>query len=382
MLIGFEASALQGCKSGVGYYTENMMSSMMKVAPEHSYVLFANRDIRLTWQQLGTEKVYDRHFFPVRAVWMQAALPVALKAVSPDICHFTNYLAPLICHCPYVVTIYDMTVFVTPRYHNLKKLVLDRTLIPGVARRANAIITVSNSARHDILRYLHVPASKVHVIMGGVSPCFRPVTDRATLEAVAVQYGLRRPFFLYVGTIEPRKNLCRLVQAFGKVRGAGLPHQLVIVGQTGWHFNPVFEEVRRLGLTNDVIFTGYVPLEHLPALYSMAEVMAFPSLYEGFGLPVLEAMACGTPVLTSRSSSLVEVAGDAALLVDPLSVDEIAAGLCYLHQHPDHADELRRRGIRHASRFTWEATARATLNVYHRVTSTRAVGPARRHKGA
>jgi glycosyltransferase involved in cell wall biosynthesis len=373
MLIGFEASALHGHKSGVGYYTENMMSSVMKAAPEHRYVLFSNRDIRPDWRQLGSEVVYDRRFFPVRAVWMQAALPMALRDVSPDVCHFTNYLAPLACHCPYVVTIYDMTVFVTPKYHNLKKLVLDRTLIPRVARRADAIITVSNSARNDILRYLKVSNDKVHVITGGVSSDFRPVTDTDKLNEVTARYQLRLPFFLYVGTIEPRKNLCRLVQAFANLKQRGLPHKLVIVGQTGWHFAPVFEEVKRLGLTSEVVFTGYVPFEDLPALYSLAEVMVFPSLYEGFGLPVLEAMACGTPVITSRSSSLVEVAQDAALLVNPLSVQEIADALHTLHYQPKLREELRQRGLRRAARFTWGATARATLDVYERVTSARGV---------
>jgi glycosyltransferase involved in cell wall biosynthesis len=260
-----------------------------------------------------------------------------------------------------------MTVFITPGYHDFKKLVLDRTLIPRVAKRADAIITVSNSARYDILRHLKVPREKVKVIMGAVSSHFRPIVDPAQLDSVKAKYGLHQPFILYVGTIEPRKNLTRLIQAFADLKKSGLPHKLVIVGQSGWHVGPIFAEVERLGLTKDIIFTGYVPIEDLPALYSLCESMAFPSLYEGFGLPVLEAMACGAAVVTSRSSSLIEVAGDAALLVNPLSVAEIADSLRRLHLDPNLRAELRVQGIVRASHFTWEAAARSTLDLYEKV---------------
>jgi glycosyltransferase involved in cell wall biosynthesis len=386
MLIGLEASSLQGCKSGVGYYTENLLASMMTTAPDNRYVLFSNRDVRAGWRPLGSETVHDGHYFPVRAAWMQAALPVALRKVRPDVCHFTNYLAPLATDCRSVVTIYDMTVFITPRFHRFKKLVLDRTLIPRVARKADAIITVSNSARQDILRYLKVPREKVSVIMGAAAPCFSRVTDKEQLEDVRRRYGLDTPFILYVGTIEPRKNLVRLIQAFARLKRWGLPHKLVIVGQTGWHVGPIHSEVERLGLEKEVIFTGYVPFEDLPSLYSLAESMAFPSLYEGFGLPVLEAMACGAPVVTSRSSSLVEVAGDAALLVDPLSVEEIAEALYRIHMNDELRYELSKRGLKRAALFTWEASARSTLELYERVvrakpTATRLVRSVRASLG-
>ncbi|HUP27245.1 MAG TPA: glycosyltransferase family 1 protein [Chloroflexia bacterium] len=371
MLVGFEASALQGCKSGVGYYTENLLGSIMRTAPEHDYVLFSNRRISDGWKQLGTERLYDRRFFPVRAAWMQAVLPGSLRDVQPDVCHFTNYLAPLACECPQVVTIYDMTVFITPRYHHFKKLILDRTLIPRVARRADAIITVSNSARNDILRYLKVKRDKVKVIPGAVSPFFRPVTDPVQLDEVRARYNLHQPFILYVGTIEPRKNLVRLIQAFANLKRNGSPHKLVIVGQQGWQVAPIFDEVERLGLSNEITFTGYAPIEDLPALYTLCEVMAFPSLYEGFGLPVLEAMACGAPVLTSKTSSLVEVASGAAMLVDPLSVDDISHALCRLHAEPDLRAHLREAGLENAARFSWEATARSTLDIYEHVAVTR-----------
>jgi glycosyltransferase involved in cell wall biosynthesis len=371
MLIGYEASALQGRKSGVGYYTENMLASVMRAAPQHRYMLFSNRDMREGWKQLATETVHSERLFPVRAVWMQAVLPGTLRRVQPDLCHFTNYLAPLAMSCPYIVTVYDMTVFITPRLHRFKKLVLDRTLIPRVARKAGAIITVSNSARKDILRYLKVPREKVRVVMGAASPAFHPITDSTLLESVRARHGLHEPYILYVGTIEPRKNLPRLVQAFANLKKRGLPHKLVIVGQSGWQTEPIYVEIERLGLKPDVIFTGYVPFEDLPAIYTLAEAMAFPSLYEGFGLPVIEAMACGTPVVTSRSSSLIEVAGDAGLLVDPLSVEELEDALHRVLNDPALRADMRHMGLERASNLTWEHTAQATLEVYDKVLASK-----------
>lgn len=367
MLIGLEASALHGCKSGVGYYTENLLSSVMGVAPEHNYILFSNKDMRATWKPLGSEVIYDRHLFRVRTAWMQAMLPRALREVRPDVCHFTNYLAPLASSCPYVVTIHDMTLYVTPRCHSFKKLALDRTLIPHVARRADAIIAVSNSARDDIMRYLHVPREKIKVIPEGISPAFHPITDRAKLDSVRADYGLTAPYFLYVGTIEPRKNLVRLIRAFEMLKQRGLPHKLAIVGQQGWRCEPIFAEVERLNLKKDVVFTGYAPSEDLPSLYSAAEAMAFPSLYEGFGLPVVEAMACGAPVVTSDTSSLAEVADGAALLVNPHSTGQIANALYRIHNDPALRAELRALGLQRAAQFTWERAARATLDVYEGV---------------
>src|SRR5438045_1823186 len=207
MLIGLEASALYGWKSGVGYYTENLLSSVMQISPEHQFILFANKDMRSDWRRLGSETIYGERFFPVRSVWMQAVLPLTIRRVRPQVCHYTNYLAPLLPGCPSVVTFHDMTLFVTPRLHNFKKLVLDRTLIPHVARRADAIITVSNSARDDIVRHLRVPRKKVRVIMNAVSPAFRPITNPAHLAAACQKYRIRDPYILYVGTIEPHTNL-------------------------------------------------------------------------------------------------------------------------------------------------------------------------------
>jgi glycosyltransferase involved in cell wall biosynthesis len=372
MLIGYEASALQGCKSGVGYYAENLLAGMIEVAPQHEYLLFSNREIPNSRARLSQGRIYNGRYFPVRMAWMQGVLPGTLRQVRPDLCHFPNYLAPVATSCPYVVTIHDMTLFITPRLHRWKKLLLDRTLIPLVARKAEAIVTVSKSARDDIVRLLKVPGGKVHVVMNAVSPAFRRVEDPARIEEVRARYHLQVPYILYVGNIEPRKNLARLIDAFARLKKNGLPHKLVMVGQPGWHCEPIYAEVERQGLESEVLFTGYVPFEDLPALYSGATAMAFPSIYEGFGLPVLEAMACGTPVVTSSSSGLAEVADGAAILVDPLSLDEIASALQRVCTQPSLANELSSLGLARAKEFTWQHAARTTLEVYDRVLARRA----------
>ncbi|MCW5848733.1 MAG: glycosyltransferase family 4 protein [Anaerolineae bacterium] len=361
--IGFDATTLRGAKSGVGYYTSHLLTHLLQEDEEHDYLLLSNRPIEGV---TGGYPLAARYQWPNRTLWMHTVLPLALRVEQPALCHFTNSVAPLPTATPFVVTIHDMTLSLFPRLHPLRKHLVARPFIPLVARQAAAIITVSHSAKADIVRLLHVPAAKVHVIYEAASPCFRPLpADVAT--AVRDKYGLAPRVILYVGTIEPRKNLVRLIEAFGGLRAAGLPHQLVLVGQLGWDYKPIFQRLEQLSLGGAVRYLGYVPSGDLPALYNLAEVFAFPSLYEGFGLPVIEAMACGTPVVTTDASSLAEIAGDAALTVDPLSVSELADALAAGVSEPALNARLRQRGLARARAFSWQATAQQTLAVYRQV---------------
>ena len=194
-------------------------------------------------------------------------------------------------------------------------------------RAASSIVTVSHSARRDLLRLHGIDADRVSVVHEAAAPRFQPISDRARLDAARRRYELPPRFVLYVGTIEPRKNLPRLMQAFAAARAQGMPHELVCVGPYGWSSRDLTGVVERLGIRRVVHFTGYVAGEDLPALYNLGEVFAFPSVYEGFGLPVVEAMACGTPVMTSNTSSLDEIASGAAETVDPYDIDALAAAL-------------------------------------------------------
>ena len=223
-------------------------------------------------------------------------------------------------------------------------------------------------ARQDILRITGIPADKVHVIAEAAAPAFLPIDDHNKLSTVRKRYGLPERFVLFVGTIEPRKNLPRLIQAYGKLRAAGgLPHKLVCVGPYGWGYQAVRRMVEDLGLQDDVLLTGYVPFQDLAAIYNLSEIFVFPSLYEGFGLPVLEAMACGIPVITAANSSLTEVAGECAELVDPGKIDSIAEALHRLAAQPERRKELSALGLSRIGRFSWKRAARATLGVYRKV---------------
>ena len=292
---------------------------------------------------------------------MQTVLPYKLLHDSVDVCHFTNSVAPLCTGCPTVLTIHDMTLWLYPGYHYRKRLLTMRPLIPVAARRARAIIAVSESVKADIVRILGVPADKVHVVYSAPSDQFRRLPPDAT-TAVRRKYALPEQFVLYVGTIEPRKNLVRLLEAFASLPNR--PPALVIAGARGWKDQQVFAAVERLGLQHSVHYLGYVPQEELIVLYNLARVLAFPSLYEGCGLPVLEAMACGTPVVTSRRGGLVEMAGDAAEFVDPTSVQSIANGLQRVLTDPYRQADLRENGYAQVRRFSWRATAARTWQIY------------------
>jgi glycosyltransferase involved in cell wall biosynthesis len=204
------------------------------------------------------------------------------------------------------------------------------------------------------------------VVPEAASPAFRPIADRARLEDVRARYRMPQQFLLYVGTIEPRKNLSRLMAAFADARRRGIPHHLVCAGPYGWSSRGLAGRIAQLGVADAVHFTGYVPFEHLPAIYNLAEFFAFPSLYEGFGLPVVEAMACGVPVLTSNTSSLGEVAGDAAETIDPASTDAVADAIVRLATSGDRRRDLAERGLARSRSFSWTQTARDMLAVYRR----------------
>ncbi|CAG0932866.1 mannosyl-N-acetyl-alpha-D-glucosaminyl-diphospho-ditrans,octacis-undecaprenol 3-alpha-mannosyltransferase / alpha-1,3-rhamnosyltransferase [Thermoflexales bacterium] len=365
-LIGFDATPLQIARhSGVGNYTAQLLTALVDRADARQYVLLANRTLNgetpcRTLGQVGRR-------FPNRSAWMQWTLPRDLAVVQPDVCHFTNYLAPLRAPCPLVITLHDMSLFVHTRLHPLKSQLFVRPLIPVVARRAAAIITVSQHAKQEIVTGLKISPKKVHVIYEAAAPQYRVITDAAELDRVRSRYELTRPFVLYVGTIEPRKNLARLVAAFAQARRQCPDLELVLVGQLGWKYTAILKAIEDLNLGHAVRRLGYVPNADLPALYTLARLLAFPSVYEGFGLPVVEAMACGTPVLTSNNSSLAEIASGASYLIDPLAVVDIAHGLVCLATDDVRQANLRAAGLARAAEFSWQRAAAETVRVYDSV---------------
>jgi glycosyltransferase involved in cell wall biosynthesis len=365
-LIGFDATPLQiALHSGVGNYTAELLNALIDRDDERRYALLANRTLNGAAPRGSLGQIGRR--FPNRSAWMQLMLPRDLARLRPDVCHFTNSIAPLHAPCPIVITLHDMSLFVHARLHPLKSRLAVRPIIPAVTRRAAAIITVSQHARREIVSGLHVPPEKVHVIYEAAAPQYHVITDAAELDRVRQRYSLQKPFVLYVGTIEPRKNLTRLVLAFAQAHRQNPEFELILVGQLGWQYGPLLKTIEDLQLGSAVRRLGYIPDEDLPALYNLACVLAFPSLYEGFGLPVVEAMACGTPVLTSNGSSLAEIAAGAGCLIDPRDEQAIADGLLRLSLDDDWHSELRASGLARAAEFSWQRAAEETVRVYDAV---------------
>jgi glycosyltransferase involved in cell wall biosynthesis len=238
-------------------------------------------------------------------------------------------------------------------------------MMPRFLARADKIICVSESTRRDALHFYALPPETVVVIPEGVEPHFQAITDPAQLDVIRAKYKLPIRFILYVSTIEPRKNLITLLEAYAVLRRSLPEVGLVIAGGKGWLYEGFFDRLRTLGLEPQVTLTGFVPEADLPALLSCAEVFAYPSVFEGFGLPPLEAMACGVPVVASNASSIPEVVGEAGLLIEPKDVAAWIEALSGVLLNPALRDDLRTRGLKRAARFTWEAAARQTLAVYH-----------------
>ncbi len=299
---------------------------------------------------------------PVRLAWIY---PRLLRRDGAALLHL-QYVAPPVAPCPIVLSVHDVSHRIYPRFFSAKARLVVIPLTGLSLRRAAHIVAPSECTRRDLTRFYRVPPARVSVVPLAAGGQYRP-QPRAEIERVRHAYGLPESYVLSIGSLGPRKNLVRLVEAFGAVADAAPEMALVIAGSPTPHGVLLEQTARRLGLGGRVRFLGYVAERDLPALYAGATVFCYPSLYEGFGLPPLEALACGTPVITANTSSLPEVVGDAGVTVDPRSVPALAAALSGLLQDSARREEYRGRGLRRATAFSWERTAALTRAVYDRV---------------
>lgn len=283
-----------------------------------------------------------------------------------DIYFGTNFFGSFHHSFKTVITIHDLTYVRFPEAVNPIMMRDLPQMLPEHAQRAHAIVADSESAKRDIVEILGVPSEKVHVILPGVSEIFRPVIDRLFLSEVRARYRLPDKFILFVGTIEPRKNLPLLISAFDRLcADSGFNHGLVVAGGKGWRDRESNRAVESSPNRERIVMTGFVSDEDLPAIYSLADVFILPSLYEGFGLPVLEAMACGTPVVATNVSSLPEAVGNAGLLVDPGDPDPLAAAIRHLTTDEEMRQRYRLAGFAHARKFSWNTAAKKAIAVFN-----------------
>jgi glycosyltransferase involved in cell wall biosynthesis len=309
-------------------------------------------------------------------LWHRARLPVPIQAfVGPvDLYHATNFmLPPLLPGTRSLLTVHDLSFARVPETANASLMALLNRVVPASVRRATHIAADSEATRQDLISLYGTPPKKVTVIYSGVDARFHPQYDAARLTEVRARYGIdQRPYVLAVGTVQPRKNYIRLVEAAAEVRRRGHDIQVIFAGGKGWLDDPLYAAVQAADMSSHVRFIGFADDADLPALYSGAVLTAMPSLYEGFGLPVLEAMACGSPVVTSAVSSLPEVAGDAALLIDPTDTHALADALDRILGDDLLRADLTARGLAQAARFTWDDAAAQLDALYARVLAAKA----------
>ena len=371
MAIYLDISAAVHGRAGLGRYAESLAQTLLAREPGR-FALFYNRTPS-THLPPGLNEVPIRTvragYKPWRmAVWLGQWAHLGFDRLLPgaELFHATEHLLMPLRHTPSVLTIHDLVFRLFPHYHKPLNYAFLNLAMPLFIRRADHLIAVSHSTRQDLVRLYDVDPDKITVIYEAADPRFRPQPIEE-IRRVQRKYSLPERFILSLGTLEPRKNYQRLVEALALLRqkpGAE-GWRLVIVGGKGWLYGPFFRRLEELGLEHEVILLGHVPNEDLPALYSAATLFVFPSLYEGFGLPPLEAMACGTPVVCSRASSLPEVGGRAARYVNPTSTEEIAQAIHEVLVDEVLQEEMRERGVEQAKQFSWERAAQETMALYH-----------------
>jgi glycosyltransferase involved in cell wall biosynthesis len=378
MRVLIDCTSITRNKAGVGVYAKNLVEELTRLAHGLQYfVLVQDDDPDLDFSgrpDVTMIRVRAGIFrkLPLRFLLEQLLLPCLLVIHRIDVLHSLHYSFPLIRFgTKQVVTLHDMTFFNMPQAHERVKVIYFRFFIRADVRFADKVIFASHSALTDCTTRLGAPRGTSAVIHHGKSEAFRADLAASEIQRVRQKYGLNSEFVLFVGTIEPRKNLSRLVSAFASVCGRHSGLLLVIAGMKGWMYDGLMEMVKNLNLQSRVIFTGFVPEEEKPFLIAAAKVFAYPSLYEGFGIPVLEALACGIPTVTSNVSSLPEVAGDAALTIDPHSVAELSSALEKLISDEPLRQRLTQEALRQAAKFTWTKTAIMTRQAYDDVLAPR-----------
>lgn len=365
MRIGVKISPLTVLRAGIPNYIFNLLGALAVEDLENEYFLYTCRPLPMDPGLPERFRVVRVRFpSPHLQLWYQAGLPLRMKRDRLDLFHDPVYPLPFLLPVPGVITVHDISNYTDPGVHSFRSAMAAK-LYPRHLRKARRIITDSFFTASELARLFPWTSGKTDVIHLGVSDVFRPVEDPAVLEAVSIKYGLPSPFLLFLGTLEPRKNLDRLLEAYAS-SCERIPHSLVIAGGLGWKYEKLLQRISSHSAAERIHLTGFVEEADLPAILSMAEFMIYPSLLEGFGLPILEAMACGTPVVTSNVSSMPEIAGDAACFVDPLSVASIAGGIEAMASDEALRRKLSAKGLERASLFSWRRTARKTLEVYRK----------------
>jgi glycosyltransferase involved in cell wall biosynthesis len=364
--IGLDARMIE--HTGIGRYIRNLLRGLLRIAPVNRYVLLGR--IGELKQHMGDVQAHNLDFVealsPIYSLREQVEMPSKIDRLNLDLVHIPHYNVPLVCRTRVVATIHDLNHLFIPS-RELRSVVAywyASFMLRAAVKKAAKVIVVSQNTRSEVLKHLKAPEDKVEVTYEGAEESYRPLKDEARLQAVKDKYGIAGRYILYVGMIRPYKNVGGLIRAYSRL-GVREGFQLAIVGKKDVRYYPEFMALAtELGLRKEVIFTGYVEEEDLPYLYSGADLFVLPSYREGFGIPILEAMACGTPVVASYASSLPEVVGDAGLMVDPDDVGGLSAAMGKLLTDESLKAEMVKRGLARVKSFSWDEMALKTLATY------------------
>ena len=373
MRIGINASKIYDVHTGVGRYTSNLSRSILKTDSKNDYYLYTpgrvgNADVaEIEGSDLEKPAVFIQNN-TLRILWEQMVLPMYSRKDRLDLFHYTDHaLSLLFRKCPIIITVHDIAYLRLPNLLNTSRKVYKKNILQISIKKAEVIIVDSYATKKDIVEYFGIREGKIRVIHLGVEGRFRPINN---VESFRLKNNLPSKMILNVGTLEPRKNVVSLIKAFNELRKKGFKdYKLVIAGNKGWLYEEIFKEVIHSDLEREVLFLGVVKDKDLPVLYNCADIFVYPSLYEGFGLPPLEAMACGIPVITSNTSSLPEVIGDAGIMVDPTDINSLCESMYILLKDKELWNRMRNMGLERSKLFSWDKTAEKILKVYDDVFS-------------
>jgi glycosyltransferase involved in cell wall biosynthesis len=349
-------------KFGVGVYTRNILDALLRLDRKNEYVLFYKSK-----NHLGKYSHYSNVEEKIlkasnKLYWDQVLVPLAARKSGVDVLFHVKFTVPLLTRCKTVMVVHGASWFVHPElYPNKVDLMYVKAMMPLYCRRADMIISNSNLTTADFANILRVPPRKIRTIYFGLDPIFQPIKDQSKLYEIKEKYDLPERFILTVSRYDPRKNFCTIFDAFTKCRDQS-ELKLIAVGRNSYRYKLDCDIVKR-GYQNSVIFPGYVEQEDLPAFYNLAEAFLFPSVYEEFGIPLIEAMACGCPVVASNTGAIPEITGGAAFLCNPFDANIMAQGIDRISHDPDYRLELVKKGLLRSKEFSWEKCARETLSL-------------------
>lgn len=371
MRIGIEAQRIfRKKKHGMDVYALELIRALQKLQTPHEWVVFVKPDEDIC---LHSAPGWEIREVPGKTYvdWEQVALPKAVVEANVDLLHMTSNTAPLQCPVPFIVTVHDimyLTSFTGGSWYQTLGHYYRKWVVPRVITQAQRILTVSEFERQKMVKQWPTLPVPIHTVYNGISPGFTFPGDKITHQSIREQYGLPEQYLFYLGNEAPKKNMLRVLAAYQRYRQqAAQPLPLVIAELSVAQLLPYLAKIEGIGLLGHIVTPGYITHQHLPFFYQMAHVFIYPSLQESFGIPLIEAMACGAPVLASNVTALPEVAGSAAVLVDPLDIEALASGLVQLTEDQGQAEVFQKAGLERAQAFSWDQTARQTVQHYESI---------------